>query len=79
MINLLSELPALDDGSVTIDAQDRRVTVNGSGAGSSSGLVITSSSNKVMGLALVGFSKSGVSISGGAQSILSSRFDVWEV
>lgn len=68
VINVLSELPPLDDGAVVIDAQDRRVTVNGSGAGSACGMVLNSSSNKIMGLTLVAFSQSGVCIRGGAKS-----------
>src|SRR3954453_11557086 len=32
VINVLSALPPLDDGNVTINASDRRVTVNGSAA-----------------------------------------------
>ncbi|HYG74037.1 MAG TPA: FG-GAP-like repeat-containing protein [Planctomycetota bacterium] len=70
VINVLSELPPLDDGNVILDAQDQRVTLNGSGAGSAAGLVITSSSNIVKGLSLVGFSQSGISIRGGAKSNL---------
>jgi len=68
VINVLSPLPPLDDGSVTIDSSDRRVTVNGTAAGSANGLLINSSSNKVMGLTLVGFTNSGISIQGGAKN-----------
>jgi hypothetical protein len=70
VINTLSELPAMDKGSVTIDASNRRVTVNGSGAGSSCGIVISSDANVVKGLGLVGFTKSGVRISSGNNNIL---------
>ncbi|MEO6029590.1 MAG: hypothetical protein ABIR79_22215 [Candidatus Binatia bacterium] len=69
-ILVLSELPALDDGNVTIEAQDRRVTVNGSGANSASGLVIASSGNTVRGLNLVGFGQSGIRIAGGATNTI---------
>ena len=65
-IDVQSGLPPLDDGGVTIDGSDRRVTVNGSGANSSSGLHIVSSSNLVRGLAIVGFPRSGVVLEGGA-------------
>jgi len=68
VINVLSELPPLDDGNVILDAQNQRVTVNGSGAGSAAGLVITSGSNIVRGLTLVGFAQSGIRIRGGAKS-----------
>jgi len=68
VINVLSELPALDDGGVTIDASTTRVSINGSGAGSARGLRIISSSNVVRGLSIVGFARSGISISGGAKT-----------
>lgn len=59
-------LPALDDGNVTIEASNRRVTVNGSGTvDASSGLSISSSGNQVRGLAIIGFASSGVSILSG--------------
>lgn len=68
VINVFSPLPALDKGNLTIDAQDRRVTVNGTAAGSASGLLLTSSNNVVRGLSVVGFTSSGVTIRGGAKS-----------
>lgn len=68
VINVESELPAMDDGSVTLDASDRRVTVNGSGTATASGILIKSSANTVRGLNIIGFPKSGVTISGGAKS-----------
>src|SRR5262249_10286037 len=50
---------------------DRRVTINGSGAGSSCGLTITSSNNVIMGLTIVGFQRSGICImSGGSNNHL---------
>jgi len=61
-INVKSMLPPLDKGGVTIDAQDRRVTVNGSAAGSTDGLVIASNGNAVMGLTVLGFTGSGIGI-----------------
>lgn len=68
VINLDAQLPDLDDGNVTIDAVNRRVTVNGSGAGNSSGLRIVSSGNTVLGLSITGFQRSGVLLTGAAAS-----------
>lgn len=68
VINVLKPLHVMDQGKITIDAQDRRVTVNGAGANSSAGLEITSSNNTVLGLSIVGFSQSGVLIHSGAQN-----------
>jgi hypothetical protein len=67
VINVLSELPPLKTG-ITLDASDRRVTLNGSGAPSAHGLVITSNGNIVRGLTIVGFSNTGVCIKGGAKN-----------
>lgn len=67
-INLLSELPPLDDGNVSLEASDRRVTINGSGANSASGLVINSNNNNVRGISIIGFSRSGIRIIGGAKT-----------
>lgn len=66
VINLDAQLPDLDDGNVTIDAVNRRVTVNGSGAGNSSGLRISSSGNTVRGLSITGFQRSGILLTGAA-------------
>lgn len=68
VINVLSPLPALDQGGVTIDATDSRVTINGSAAGSSDGFVITSSDNRIFGLHLVGFTGSGIRLVGNAMN-----------
>lgn len=62
LINVLSELPALDDGNVTIDASNRRVSVNGSGANSARGLVVNSDGNIIRGLTLLGFARSGITL-----------------
>ena len=70
VINVLSELPAMDKGNVTLDAQNRRVTINGSGAGTSCGIVIASDSNKVMGLNIVGFTKDGICFTSGNSNII---------
>ena len=69
-INVKSALPPLDKGNVTIDAQDRRVTVNGSAAGSTDGLAITSDGNSILGLTVLGFTGSGISIQNGQNNIL---------
>jgi hypothetical protein len=70
VINVLSPLPLMDKGSVTIDASNVRVTVNGSGAGSSNGLQIVSNNNTVLGLTLVGFTKDGILISSANGNII---------
>ena len=67
LINVVAALPAMNDGNVVIDASDRRVTINGTAASSSSGLTITSSNNVVRGLNIVGFDRSGITLLGGAQ------------
>jgi hypothetical protein len=64
VINLLSPLPLMDKGNVTIDASNVRVTVNGSGAGSSNGLQIVSNGNVIHGLTIVGFTKDGMFVTG---------------
>ncbi|MCY3021217.1 MAG: hypothetical protein NTW87_19560, partial [Planctomycetota bacterium] len=69
-INVKSALAAMDKGNVTIDAQDRRVTVNGSAAGSTDGIVMASDGNKIMGLTVIGFTGSGISITNGKNNIL---------
>ncbi|HEY2775618.1 MAG TPA: hypothetical protein VGK20_16375 [Candidatus Binatia bacterium] len=70
VINVLGELPALDQGNVTIDASERRVTVNGSGAGSSAGLVIASDGNRIMGLSLTDFAGDGIRIDSGMANVI---------
>ncbi len=70
VINIIdSALNFLDDG-ITLDASDRRVTINGSAAGSSNGLTISSSGNVVRGLTIVGFSGSGIQITGGSSNVI---------
>jgi hypothetical protein len=58
-------LPPLDDGNVTIEASDRRVTINGSGTVDASGILISSSADQVRGLKFIGFPSSGIAISSG--------------
>ena len=69
-INIKSVLPVMDKGNVTIDAQDMRVTVNGSAAGSADGLVITSNGNTVMGLTVVSFTGSGIVIQNSQNNVI---------
>ncbi|MGC9334315.1 MAG: Ig-like domain-containing protein, partial [Anaerolineae bacterium] len=66
-ITLLSSLPPLTQGSVTIDASEAGVILDGSGTSAgSSGLVIESDHNVIKGLQVIGFPATGISISGGA-------------
>jgi hypothetical protein len=62
VINVLSPMPPVNKDKITIDAQDRRVTINGSAAGTSNGLTLLSLNNKIMGLTIVGFTGSGIAI-----------------
>ena len=65
-----SALPALE-GGVTIDAQDRRVTINASAATTESrayGLSIPTNDNTVLGLTIVGAPQWGISINTGAKN-----------
>jgi uncharacterized delta-60 repeat protein len=64
VINLQSALPTMIHGSVTIDASDRRVTVNGAGAGQSNGFTLASANNVIRGLSIVSFTNAGVAIQG---------------
>ncbi|MCY3018454.1 MAG: tandem-95 repeat protein [Planctomycetota bacterium] len=70
VINVKSPLRPLSVGNVVIDAQDRRVAVNGSAAGSTDGIVISSDGNKVQGLTILGFTGSGVTIVDGKNNVL---------
>lgn len=66
-ITLLSPLPAVTHGRVTIDASEAGVILDGRGTpAGSSGLMVESDSNTINGLQVVGFPGSGVSISGEA-------------
>ncbi len=66
VINLYEQLPYLTHGGLTIDASDRRVTINGTAAGSANGLVITSAGNVISGLSFIGFTGSGIVLTEGA-------------
>jgi hypothetical protein len=71
VIAVLSGLPELMQGQVTIDASDAGVILDGSQlprGKSSPGLAITSSGNRIRGLQILYFAGSGVAILGIAQS-----------
>lgn len=62
-----TEFPALADGSVTIDAQNHRVKLDGAAIGGfSCGLRITSDNNVVMGLTVSRFGRAGICVESGA-------------
>ncbi|HPO14652.1 MAG TPA: right-handed parallel beta-helix repeat-containing protein [Candidatus Hydrogenedentes bacterium] len=65
IINLTSELPALDDssGGTTINGGGI-ITLNGASAGNSHGLILSSNTNVINGLIIGGFQKSGIVIGG---------------
>lgn len=63
VINLDNPLQPLRDGNITLDASDRRVTVNGANS-SGDGIQILSDANVIKGLSLIGFTGSGISILG---------------
>jgi hypothetical protein len=72
---LLSDLPLMDKGFVTIDAQNRFVTLDGRNK-PAFGLRITTHGNRVMGLNIIRFTK-GIVIDGGAKSnVLGGRRSV---
>jgi len=69
VINVIgAPLPSLDDGAVTIDCSNRRVTLNGSSAGSANGIDIMSNGNVLRGLSIVSFTQSGVRVRAGAKN-----------
>ncbi|MCK4821738.1 hypothetical protein KA005_38585, partial [bacterium] len=73
VIKILSGLPALDDGFVTIDASNTGVVLDGSNLTRNTGipgLGIISNDNIVMGLQIYNFPASGIGISNGAQNNL---------
>ena len=59
-INLLSELPALDDTSTVIDAIPGDIIIDGSGLSDASGLILEGDYCEIYGLEISGFSGSGV-------------------
>ena len=70
-ILLLSPLPALAQGQITIDASDAGVILDGSrlppGEGAN-GLTIPSSGNTIRGLRILGFPEYGITLQSGAQN-----------
>ncbi len=72
-INLLSALPSLGVGNVTIDASNAGVILDGSSAGGMSGLNITSDGNSIKGLQIVHFVNAGIGIQGNGNLIGGSR------
>ena len=69
-INVVGPLPVMAEGNVTIDASDRRVTINGSAAGSAVGIDIMSSGNVLRGLSIIGFTQSGIRITDGSSNTI---------
>lgn len=76
-IQLLSGLPPLDRGNITLDASNAGVVLNGSQAGGEwqAGIDIRSSGNVVMGLEIAGFSGPGIILQdqGGSNQIGGNR------
>ncbi len=76
-INLTSQLPTLTASGVFINGLSqggsgnttRLITLNGSGAGSSDGLLLQGSKSVVSGLILVNFGKNGIEVDGSAATI----------
>ena len=67
-IAVISPLPALAQGQVTIDGSNAGVILNGSALSSGQGLYITSNGNVIKGLQILHFPGFGLSIVGGAQN-----------
>jgi parallel beta-helix repeat protein len=73
-ITLLSGLPYLDDGQVTINASNAGVILDGSAAPAGThGLVITSNANIIQGLQVVSFPGIGIWIEGNNNKIGGNR------
>ena len=72
-ITLLSPLPSIAQGTLTIDAAGQRVTLNGGGAGSTNGLTIVSDGNTIRGLSLIQFQLSGISVQGANNTLGGDR------
>ncbi|MFC1509421.1 T9SS type A sorting domain-containing protein [Candidatus Omnitrophota bacterium] len=68
-ISLISELPQLVQGNLTIDASDAGVVIDGSGITTPEayGFSIASNNNIIRGLQIANFSQTCVGLSGGAQ------------
>ena len=72
-IALLSALPGLGGGNVTIDASNAGVILDGHSAGGMSGLNLTSDGNSIKGLQIVHFVNAGIGIQSGYNLIGGSR------
>ena len=76
-IALESELPWLTQGSITIDASDVGVILDGSGTPEgTSGLIITSDGNVIRGLQILHFPWSGIIIQGGQNNTVGGDREV---
>ncbi|MDH4276114.1 MAG: right-handed parallel beta-helix repeat-containing protein, partial [Gammaproteobacteria bacterium] len=70
-INLLSTLPNISQGSITIDASNAGVILNGAGAGAGvSCLTLASNNNTVRGLRIAGCTANGILISSGTGNVI---------
>ncbi|HEX9922206.1 MAG TPA: NosD domain-containing protein, partial [Anaerolineae bacterium] len=70
-ISLSASLPELTQGSLTLDASDAGIILDGSKITKPEfvhGLVISSHFNTIRGLQITGFSDAGIALSGGAQN-----------
>jgi trimeric autotransporter adhesin len=78
-INAMSVLPSITD-AVLIDGTTepdytqatRVISLNGSGAGSASGLVITLNGTQIIGIAISGFSNDGIQVTGNNNAIVNN-------
>ncbi|MHA2100651.1 MAG: choice-of-anchor D domain-containing protein, partial [Candidatus Kariarchaeaceae archaeon] len=61
-----SELPSITQGSITIDASNAGVILNGSALSSGNGFTITSNSNSIMGIQIINFVGFGIKLDNGA-------------
>jgi parallel beta-helix repeat protein len=70
-IRLVSALPYLNQGNLTIDASNAGVILDGSGTPKNThGLLITSDHNVVKGLQIAGFPGAGIGIAGGSYNTI---------
>ncbi|HNS51843.1 MAG TPA: right-handed parallel beta-helix repeat-containing protein [Anaerolineae bacterium] len=68
-VSLVSPLPSLSQGYVTVDASGAGVILNGSGTPpGTDGLLISSDGNVIQGLAILRFPAAAISIQGGAHN-----------
>ncbi len=74
-IQLASPLPAIDQGTITIDASDAGVILDGSQLESGSGLEFYSSNNIVKGLQIINFPENGIRVNGDSNQIGGNRLN----